>query len=577
MATKIYSYGCKPPIGEDKKRLDECLYLVHKYYNLLIEIERNQRTRINESRLRYSVRLTTATNRREELENELEQLRSQIKRDGRLPSLVERTREVKRELTTIRQEQTAARQELRTNAIYLEEQNRIYQEGVVEHKRVYANSPLFWPAKNHTKQSVELAVSNSFGDIQFRRWSRDGVFYCQVMNGINIPTLYAATDTRVQVHRTEHPKLCLVKIRCGSDENRNPIWITMKTYIHRPLPDNAMIMGVQIVRKQGTQFRYSDGKYHPNDEYFVQFTVRYTEATNKDIPKQIDAVGIDIGWRLTTDNNLRVAKWYDTDGNSGEYILPRSLLNRWLKCRDLQSIRDNLFNEVIAQLREYCSSVTILPTFLGEISPYLHAWKSIYRLVRLVDSWIRHGGDDEIYNILTHWRNREAHLHQWQYYNELKAQRIRKNMYRIWAKKLNDTYKTVIMEDFDISTIRRNPNPENEAERVSKFWRNAAAIGLLRQLVTQKTNSVLLPAEYTTMDCHVCGGVNEWDRSELVHQCRHCKAVWDQDENAAKNLLQRYLAARSSEGDAPPDDTESEVKPTGRWQRRKANRSQTGS
>ena len=42
----------------------------------------------------------------------------------------------------------------------------------------------------------------------------------------------------------------------------------------------------------------------------------------------------------------------------------------------------------------------------------------------------------------------------------------------------------------------------------------------------------------TTHICHLCGSLEEFDAAEhLNHRCRSCGMVWDQDVNAARNLL----------------------------------------
>src|SRR5882724_4703737 len=63
----------------------------------------------------------------------------------------------------------------------------------------------------------------------------------------------------------------------------------------------------------------------------------------------------------------------------------------------------------------------------------------------------------------------------------------------------------------------------------------------------------------TTRECHRCGQLCEWDQAaDLTHTCEHCGATWDQDDNAALNLLARGVtsieteaAARKTESQAP--------------------------
>lgn len=578
MLTKIYSYGCKRPDAANRAVLDANYRLSHEYYNKLVEIERAKRAAVREAQLSFSDRLAKATAEIERLDAELEENRAAIRmsksrdRKGVDPTpMRNRAKEIRARLKVLYQESRDARTALRSDPNLRNRLAEIEAETDRSKKAAYAASPLFWGSKNHVAQRIELACRNSKDEIRFRRWNRDGVLYCQVMHGIDVETLYAGTDGKVRVTRLNHKKLCRVQMRVGSNPDRTPIFVTVEAYIHRPFPEGAKITGVQIARREGVQYRMTGGKYEYVDDHFVQFTVQFPEP-ERPVPDQ-DAVAVDLGWRLKGDGSLRVAATHDTAGNDTEFTLPRNLLDRWTKCRDLQSIRDRLFNESIKALQSYVASGD-RPDFVKAVAPHLHLWKSPHRLARFVDFWQRHPGDDAIYGALFYWRDREAHLYQWQRNNETKAQRIRLDMFRVWARKLARTYKTVVMEDMNIAELRRTPNPEDKPSDVIVHWRNAAAIGLLRSVVTQAAGeTALMPTVRTTMNCHSCGGVNNWDRRELDHTCRHCGVRWDQDENAAKNLLQSFLTSRGTQPQsAPPDDGS----PKGRWQRRKANRSQPG-
>ena len=50
----------------------------------------------------------------------------------------------------------------------------------------------------------------------------------------------------------------------------------------------------------------------------------------------------------------------------------------------------------------------------------------------------------------------------------------------------------------------------------------------------------------TTLDCHLCrhrNQVSAAQRGDLIWRCQGCGALWDQDENAARNLLRAAAAA----------------------------------
>jgi transposase len=50
----------------------------------------------------------------------------------------------------------------------------------------------------------------------------------------------------------------------------------------------------------------------------------------------------------------------------------------------------------------------------------------------------------------------------------------------------------------------------------------------------------IVPGAYSTSTCHACQTVENWDQSAtVIHRCGNCGALWDQDQNAAINLLAR--------------------------------------
>jgi transposase len=71
---------------------------------------------------------------------------------------------------------------------------------------------------------------------------------------------------------------------------------------------------------------------------------------------------------------------------------------------------------------------------------------------------------------------------------------------------------------------------------------------------------VKVDAVDSTRTCHVCGLVEKFDAKQYIfHACSGCGSTWDQDDNAAANLLDRYRerereekkAARARKGKKP--------------------------
>ncbi len=82
-----------------------------------------------------------------------------------------------------------------------------------------------------------------------------------------------------------------------------------------------------------------------------------------------------------------------------------------------------------------------------------------------------------------------------------------------------------------------------------------------------------VPAQHTTTTCHACGTVNEFNAAQnLEHTCSSCGTLWDQDGNAADNILGTQLARsrRRVIGESAHDDESAkapEAPRETRWER----------
>ena len=83
------------------------------------------------------------------------------------------------------------------------------------------------------------------------------------------------------------------------------------------------------------------------------------------------------------------------------------------------------------------------------------------------------------------------------------------------------------------------PGVAEESDHGARTYMRAASVGMLRSLLVQDGASPN-DAKDTTSTCSLCGSLEEWDQAtELVHKCSNCREEWDQDENAARNILAR--------------------------------------
>ena len=133
-------------------------------------------------------------------------------------------------------------------------------------------------------------------------------------------------------------------------------------------------------------------------------------------------------------------------------------------------------------------------------------------------------------------------------------------MYRLVAHALARDYGIVVIERFDLRAVKRLPTPEQHDEQAPHAQRSQlhqAAPGAFREsvknAVTREGGLVAeVEAAGTTSHCHACGGVCAWDHAEEIHHaCEHCGEQWDQDFNAALNLLRTWTRERHGDAQSP--------------------------
>lgn len=600
MITKIYSYHCHLPTADCLDNVSNQFYHAHKYQNKLIELERKLFQDKKELELVCDPSLQELYDRVSALESALlaaieAHTQSKVTAQDKLGS-EELFTVVKTSRTQLREAQKAladARKKTRATEQYKSGVSALTSAHFEARKAVYNSTPeLFWGTKNHCVQRVEAAVSRRIKLGQppnFQPWSRDGVLYAQVIGGMDSAAVYDCKSGVVQIERINH-KMAWVRMRIGSN-GRNPIWCTVKAVIDRPFPQGSRVMAVQLVRREHMWRRKKvDGQFHPYDDYEIQFVLRIPSEPYVKGDRS-GAIAIDLGWRLRPDG-LRVGLWADTFGNRGEFLLPLSELAQLERARGIQSTRDRLFNgcqsDVIEWHRELPDE---LPEWLEKTGvKFCKQWKSVRALFRLLSALEANPEfAPATLATLREWREKEAHLQQYQRGVVWHQEARRLDFYRNIAAQLERKYERVIFEDMSVAALRTDPMPEddidaNEMTANIRAFRNLSAIGLLRQCVIQKfgkARSILGKTAFTTIECSQCGVINTIDRAKINITCRQCCVVIDQDYNAALNLLnfdrpcdeETTGPARSPNGDGGSDVMAEPSEYVGRFAKRKATRS----
>jgi transposase len=591
MTTRVYQFGLLPPTTHGKEVRD-LMFTGHRYRNEHTAIERERRAAMREA-------LGPSLRDAETVVNCIEEKLIAVSREIKTLHITEKTLKTPPELTArlkqLKADKKIALTTFRTTKHSLydnpEVKGRIaaIEERSAERRRHARGTSGLAPNAWGTYQRVEAAADASRkmplfdgtepNDPRFRRYEGDGsiAIHLQNDNAMDVADLFLANNwvwvepvdaaawlqetPRGQRRRLSRTRL---RIRLGANEKREAIMAEFPMIMHREIPAGGVISWAVVqVRKHG-----------PREEWSVSFTVALPDG--KGVPSGPSAahgkgvVAIDLGWRLIPGSKeLRVASWYGEDGRTGELRLDPYVLRGIGEIPDgIRSVRDQNFNIARDGLSAWLVGRNV-PEWLTLATAHLSQWKSPGKLAKVARSWKgqRFEGDSH-YDALEAWRYRDQHLWAYEAGQRRSGLRNRREIYRRFGAELAKNYETVVFEDFDLRRLAKRPNPtetdkaENETARTNRF---RASTSELRMVVLNAFSSrggssgKVNPVDSTHI-CRVCGSVEHFDAAAYItHTCSGCGEVWDQDENAARVLFERWRGARVP-GSAREDGTRKESK-----------------
>lgn len=556
--SRIYSFGAKEPTVNLDIVLDQ-MRKGHQYRNKLVELERNRRKLVEDTIAKMYPRLAELTKLIEDAERRLEEVRANIKASNskmrkKQPSNEDRgnATEIKKELKVLQAERKTLRKQAFNSEEWKEFQTSLNATSVAMSKKARAESELYWG----TYLAVECTMSGcrSGAPPKFQRYQDEGRVCVQTTGGMSVQTFLTGNSKLVSIAPEEAGKLVDVLFRVGSTETGKPIFATVPTYISRELPADAKIKWAYLHRtKIGTQY-----------EWKLQLVLSKDDWDREDWSGEGE-VGIDVGWRLV-ETGLRVAYWVGSDGEKGELVIPHDVIGRWRHCAELRSTQDTHFNIMRTILCEWIKQSGAIPEWLKEETTGLAQWKSPERLARVVEKWRdnRFDGDNQLhelaeslrktlhlqpehygtptgmFDLMEAWRKKWKHLYNWERSQDVKATRYRQHLYRNFAAMLCRKYRTAHVEKLNLKAMQEYKPVEQEAEpQAVREYRKIAGCSYLLQFIREAMQLCVQhePAN-TTAACHACGELTKFPNpEELMHTCQSCGEVFDQDENAARNLL----------------------------------------
>jgi len=559
---RVYKFGIKPPF-ENREMVYNQLELAHAYRRDLARLERNRRT-VRLAVMELDDDFCSARERAQQASQQVTAVYDQIKavrgaeRKLAVPQDLLRALQEKRDLsanalTSFRVQRRITQSRL---GFLLERTDKVAND---ERKILRANCGLFWG----TYLLVETAADASAKDTpEFDGhqpncpgcppWRGEGSIGVQIQKGMDAACLFGS-DTRVRIDPLpraieksggqprkagfgkRQAQRTILRMRIGSTD-RKPVWGSWKMSMHRQLPEGARIKFVTVTCR----------KIGPRQEWTCQITA--------EIPEPVRACGtgivaVDIGWRQIGEG-LRVGTWWGADGGPAQELqMPADIRSSWDKCDSLRSIRDRQRDVFLPRFHAALSKRE-LPEWLRTRTATLMRWESCNRIHNLLKEWKERGrfvGDKAAYSMLYGYCYRDYHLWEWEDSQRKKTLRRRKEGYRCIAAKLASTYGTLVLEQFDLRSVAKKPplvdEHPNETARRNRVIACTSELRecLIQAFVARRGHVVAGPAHNTTKECHITRVVGKFDAAESVRHTTEQGTSWDQDDNACRNLVQRYL------------------------------------
>jgi hypothetical protein len=439
-------------------------------------------------------------------------------------------------------------------AMQLDEANDVtHQNMLAAYRDAHNGSSLYWGCKN----AIKAAVQKSRGTLSVNEKGFDGqvTLDAQIMGGDTWQALLEGKRKITASLRKIDPSEIIQRRPDGTvlydgAKAQNQYMLTFRVgaakdaYVEIPFhfrperwPVDARIVTVRI-RRRRLRARF---------QWLVQFVV---ESRYFDREVGAGTVGINFGWRLQK-AGIRAAYWVGSDGREGELILPHDqFLKKWEYASDLQSEADNLRNQVHKQLMDWIAeNKRRLPKWFKEEVQAIHLWKA-KRLAKFVWQWRdrRFNGDDQIFEVLSHWRIKLNRRYFERYRNQsARTDNRRKELYLKFAAELRQHYGLVYMPKLDKKKTGKIPKPEDKAsaDYVRYLQKKTSISELETALKNSSMQVVVRELPYLTQTCHSCRCINDFDAAKSVMvRCESCGVKFDQDRNAALNVQSDLPPAR---------------------------------
>jgi hypothetical protein len=544
MPIRVYEYGCgrgrieglDAAIDQMRRRTD--------FWNHLVEIDHDVRARMNT--LLFAGECETELDSLRTALGNLRRNRSNGNGDGD-SSTQNRPTDIAALRSAIRSKLDEVKRLRKRNAAkYHIELRQLDAERKARIAQAQAGAGLYWANRDEIRRTYESARARAIREgrqLKPKLWDETGKVVVQFQRGLAVPRAFLQNG-RLQIgplpegawsgsSRAERRRLTRtrIRIRVSAKADRSPVWISVPAVLHRPMPHDGVIRGVSFVRDRvGVNWRHR-----------ILFVV--SEAAFSVSTRSSSAVGVDLGWRLTS-KGLRVAYWAGDDGECGELLLPPRDLNEFKRIGSLQGAIVAAHEQARTRLTSFLARKSVPDDDIRKLIDEAIKSPSVRALVHLFEEWTTHrfAGDRYAFSKLRDWHKQHIHLWTWQANLRDQLLRRRRELYRRLSANLSERYGKVFVNDIQLRSLVEKPAASVLAP-VQRQHRFIAAISVLDRILhdaCEKRGAILerVKCKGATISCHLCGATDDWSpRTTLMHSCSKCGRSWDQDYNAAMHVL----------------------------------------
>lgn len=612
--TMVFQYGLRPPT-ENAELVGEQMWLSHKYRNRLIEIERARRAAVGaaiSSRPEVSdleAELATVMTARDAARDEILKTRAKSRKRSETTEQRQAVKDLNAQIAQIVPRLKEARKAIAADPeikARMKEADEASKEAV---RQARASCGVYWGTYLLQEAAADQARTSKTPP-NFMRYNGSGRVSVQIQKGIDLDTVFGCEDTRVRVvpvppeahdpgeRRGVRRRGCrtTLMLRVSSGEKGKPVWATFPMAYHRPMPKDAVIKSVTVKRERVGLFQ---------EEWRVGFTVAIPSGSPRPVPAE-GAVALNLGFAMRPDGAIRSGYLVGSDGWESEVLVTGSNLLRGRDLSDEQkaeakgwivnalnqadkfrSSRDIAMDKMRDELLRWIAKPAMMwddsgvmvestdghPEWFRDQVQHLAKWRAASRFHRLRKLWSasRFAGDSDIYGLLEEWckhdlidEGKETELRR-------SALLDRREAYRILASQLARRYRTLIIDDTDLTAFMEASPPEGDGRADFSPLRRTQRIAAGSELRGALQNAFGSARTYkrsridNTRKCHGCGFKNEIQRdiTGRRHTCTNCKLEWDQDANFGRNMLADWVA---DEKERDADRLDNQVKKPSRSQ-----------